>query len=128
MVKELNLGQLCDAIARKGDEISELEARVRELRTEKGTLEDKLMLAMDAAGTEMARGEYATISKSVVEQFQVDDWESLYRYLQRNNAPHLLQRRLSVEAVREEVKRRRGKELPGTSRFEQARLNVRRIS
>lgn len=127
MKKELNLGALCDAITAKREEIGALEQRLADLKAEDKELGEQMKAAMLEQGVEQVRGAKATISRSKLLFPRVTDWEKFYQFVRRNGAYHLFQRRLAIEACRDEVVARRGKELPGTETFEEVRLNVRRI-
>lgn len=56
---------------------------------------------------------------------QVTDWEKFYRYVSRNKAFFLLQRRVSDAAYRETLEERRGRDIPGTEPFTKIGLNLR---
>lgn len=65
----------------------------------------------------------ASIRKTVVAQ--VTDWEKFYRYISRNKAYFLLQKRVSDVAYREILEDRRNKNIPGTEPFTKIGLNLR---
>jgi hypothetical protein len=71
-------------------------------------------------------GHEATVSVSINTVASVKDWDKFYKYIRKNDAFHLLERRPASKAWREEVEIRRGKVVPGTEGFEKRTLNLRK--
>lgn len=65
----------------------------------------------------------ASIRKTVVAQ--VTDWEKFYRYISKNKAFFLLQKRVADVAFREILEDRKGRNIPGTEPFTKVGLNLR---
>lgn len=122
-----NLGSLGDAIYAKAAEISEAEARVKELQTERKDLEDQLLVAMKAAGTDIVRGATATVSISSRTRASIADFSEFDRFVLRKKALHLFERRIAQTAYRELKDALNGKAVPGVSEFTYDTLNVRKV-
>ena len=59
------------------------------------TAEDELRNLFDEVGLESIRTTYGTVYRSVKTQYQVNDWDSMYKFVMEHNVPQLLQRRVS---------------------------------
>lgn len=122
----VNLGELGDRIYSKSAEIAAIDAQRKELDQEKRELENELLAAMQAAGTDIVRGDLATVSISESAKPQIADIEKLYQFVLRKKALHLFERRISSTAYRE-MRESTGKPIPGLTEFTQVRLNVRKV-
>jgi hypothetical protein len=121
-----NLGDLADAIFAQNEKIAAANAVVKELEVEKRALEERLIIAMEAAGTDIIRGDLATVSISETVRAQISDFEKLEQFIHRNKALYLFERRIAATAYRELMETRKGKAIPGLIEFKQQRLNVRK--
>ena len=119
------LGSLGDSLFAKRAEIAAAENRVKELTAEKTLIESELIAQMKDAGTDMVRGEKATISISETVRPQLQDQEAFNRFVLRKKALHLFERRIAVKAYNEMKDELGGKPIPGVSEYVQTRLNVR---
>jgi hypothetical protein len=120
-----NLGELGDLIYAKREEIAAANAKVKELEAERNALEARLLGAMQEAGTDIVRGQLATISISETVRPQLADWSEFERFVLRKKALSLFERRIAANAYREMKDNLGGKPIPGVSEFVQVRLNVR---
>ena len=126
-MKKLNLGDLADAIYKKNAEISAANARVKELEGEKSELENTLLGKMQEAGTDIVRGESATVSISTTIRPQLQDPDAFFAFVLRKKALHLFERRIAANAYKEMKELMKGRPIPGVGEFEQTRLNVRKV-
>ncbi len=124
----VNLGELGDQVYAKREEIAAVNAKVKELEAERNALEARLLSEMQAAGTDICRGEVATVSISDTVRPQIADWDALERFILRKKALALFERRISSTAYREMKELLGGKPVPGLTEFVQTRLNVRRVA
>lgn len=122
----VNLGKLADQLYAKNEEIAAANARVKELEGEKTQLETKLLQSMKGVGTNIVRGETATVSISETVRPKIDDFEAFSSFVLRKKALHLFERRIAATAYRELKESLNGKAIPGTSEFTHERLNIRR--
>lgn len=122
----VNLGKLADQLYAKNEEIAAANARVKELEGEKSQLENKLLSTMKDVGTDIVRGETATVSISETVRPKIDDFDAFSAFVIRKKALHLFERRIAATAYRELKDSLNGKPIPGTSEFTHERLNVRR--
>ncbi len=120
-----NLGSLGDALYAKIEEIGRMNESVKQLEAEKRAIEEQLFAGMDDIGTDIIRGERATISISETVRPQCNDWDKFYAFVNRHKAPHLLERRIAAGAYKE-IKEKLKRDIPGVTEFTQRRLNVRK--
>ena len=85
------------------EELRALSRREDELRDQKNSLRDRLLAAMDAAGTDLARSSIGTVSINEKEYPQVEDWDAFWTEIHRKKAYYLMERRPSAAAFREFV-------------------------
>lgn len=123
----LNFGLLADALYDKNGEIAQLNAQLKEREGEKRDIENKLLGAMQEAGTDIVRGNKATVSISETVRYQIVDTEALFPFIGRKKAFHLFERRLSSAACKEMLESLGGKPIPGVTPYPQTRLNVRKV-
>lgn len=122
-----NLGDLGDEIWALNQKLAEANARVKELEALKTALSTRIIGALQAAGTDIARGSKATVSLSEATRVNISDFEQAAPFIRRNNALHLFERRISSKAYLELMEQRKGKPIPGLTPFKQLRLNVRSL-
>lgn len=103
-----------------------LEADVKKVEDAIKEHETKLFETFDAQGLKSGKGDLASISISESTEFNLEDDTEFFKYVKKNNAFHLLQRRISAPAARE-IFEQKGM-VPGLVPFQKRRLNIRSIS
>jgi len=122
---ELTLAAQADLLAADRAIIRELDDQLKTLKRSFREKEEKILERMAEEGALKVTGHEATISVSVNTVASVKDWDKFYRYIKKENAFHLLERRPASKAWREEVEIRHGRPVPGTEGFEKRTLNLR---
>lgn len=120
-----SIGETIDEMQKIRDEKRDLEAQVKDLNAKYKELEEAAIEALKKSGLEGAKGELATASLSVTEVPTVADWTKLMRFIKKEAAYHLFERRIAKSAWQEMVANRKGKPLPGVDSFEKTSLNLR---
>ena len=122
--KPLTLGENIDLLWKIREEVRGYDDKIAELNKKYKATEEELMTQLADADMQAASGSKATasVSESVVPK--VEDWETFYRYIHRNNAYHLLERRPAVAAFRELLEQRKGKNVPGVVPFTKRTLKL----
>lgn len=103
-------------------EITSLNKKVGGLKKRKRKIEDRIILAMEAEESLLVKTKHGTVSISKTDVASVKNWTLFEDYIYENRALHLLQRRASNDAYREEVKLKG--EIPGVETFEVIALNL----
>ncbi len=124
---DLNLGETCDRLYAMKAEIAVASAVVTELEAQKKDIENRLMEAMNLAGTNIARGKTATVSISETVRPQLQDWEEFTKFVARRKAFHLFEKRIAANAYKEMKELLGGKPIPGVTEFTQNRLNINKL-
>jgi len=128
MAKKVPLGSSVDKIHLLREEVRGYEAKAKEARKEKEDLEIKFLVTMLDQKIEKVTGKLATVTISRLEVPQVDDWLKTERFILRNKALYLYERRISGKAFRELIAERGPKKpIPGIKVFEKVTLNLRSL-
>lgn len=123
---KLTLAELGDELSAERDEIRVREVDLKALKSSFRAKEEIILERMKDEGVLKITGHEATVSVSINTVASVKDWDKFYKYIRKNDAFHLLERRPASKAWREEVEIRRGKVVPGTEGFEKRTLNLRK--
>jgi hypothetical protein len=101
-----------------------LEAKAQEVAVIILAKEILIMAELEAQGLLRAAGKKARVQivESVVPQ--VEDWDTFYAFIRRNNAFELLERRPAAAAFREHAANRRNKTVPGVVPFVKRKLSL----
>ena len=119
------LDTMIDDIFDIRNEIKALNKQVDGLKAQKEEMELKLMDMMDAVGTDQSRSSVATatITETIVPQ--VTDWGVFWKFIMRNKATYLVERRAAAVAFRETLEQRKGRPIPGVSSFTKRAVGIR---
>lgn len=120
-----NIGSSIDKLYAVREKIREYESKIKELQETKSELEAQLLQCMDKEGVTKSTGKRASVSISENVKPSVEDWDEFYKFLHRNKAYYLLERRPSVSGCRE-LFEKRGK-IPGVVPFVQRSVNLRTL-
>lgn len=118
-------GQLIDELFDLREHIRLLEADVKELKKQKDVKELELIEVLDKEGISKATGAKASVGISETVKPNVEDWDEFYRFVHKNKAYHLLERRPSVLGCRELFELKGG--IPGVAPFVQRTLTLRTL-
>lgn len=119
------IGEMLDEMHQVREEKRELESQVKDLNAKYKDLEDVAIEALKKAGLEGAKGELATASISETEVPNATDWTKTFRFIKKEGAYHLLERRISKSAWQEMVALRKGRPIPGVESYVRTSLNLR---
>lgn len=124
--KKGSLGWRVNQIHRKREKIRKLESALKEIKSDYERDRADLLREMSAQGIDQAAGTNATAYRKETTIYTVKDFLEFFNYVRRNNAPELLQNRVSQTAVRERIEGTRGKKLlPGLDTFDKVDVTVR---
>lgn len=101
--EELPLGELIALSAALRDEASNLSKQEAELRAEKELVDTEILNLMEALGTDSTSANGFTVTRKKDDIATVTDWSELYDFIVANNAPYMLQRRVTQDAVKDMV-------------------------
>lgn len=101
------LGDDIDRVNKLWDVVKALEEKVKEAKAIADEHERLLFERMEQEKTTLARGSKAraSIKESIVPK--VENWDDFYRFIHRNNAYHLLERRAAAAPYRELLAQRK---------------------
>lgn len=126
LVETRSIGEEIDRLFEVREKIREAEDQAKAHRAVYDAMEANLLQRLKDEGMTKATGGKASIaiSESIVPQ--VEDWDAFYKYIGRNKAFHLLERRPSAGAYRE-LMAQRTKPLPGVVPFTKQKLSLRTV-
>ena len=107
------------------NEIKAVNKQVDGLKAQKEEMELKLLEMMDAVGTDQSRSSVATATITEVVVPQVTDWDAFWKFIFRNKASYLVERRAASVAFRETLEQRKGRAIPGVSSFTKRTVGIR---
>lgn len=119
---------LNDLIAEKKaikDEMTALNAQLKDLRAQESDVDVALLKKLDAEGLSRTATEVASVSINEETVPDVADWDALYAHIIATNDFSLLQRRVSSTAYRELLKL--GENVPGLQPRDIRRINFRTL-
>lgn len=94
------LGELIDKLYQKRTERLALSKQVDAFKAEESDLRRLIIQRLQDVGLDSGRGLLATASITTDDQASVKDWEAFENYILENKSFDLLQRRVSITAVR----------------------------
>lgn len=86
---------------KRAELLKEYEAQDAKIGEQMMMVEDELRNLFDEVGLESIRTTYGTVYRSVKTQYQVNDWDSMYKFVMEHNVPQLLQRRVSTTNMKQ---------------------------
>lgn len=120
---EQKLGSKIDAAFRALDKYRTAQAVADDLKRKADEMRDALLDEMKILKLDKASSALGTVSVSMVDVPQVQDWSQVHAWVIKNKAPELLQKRISTEAWRERVAD--GRPIPGVIKFVDVKLLMR---
>jgi len=120
----MNLQELADSLFHIKATITELNKEVKDLTEQKTEAERELIDELNKLGLDQIRTDTATYSVKEETVPVAKDWEAIGAWVIKNNAMHLLQRRLSSVSYREFLEL--GEEIPGTEAFTKSTISTRK--
>ena len=126
LVETRSIGEEIDRLFDIREKIREAEDQAKAHRAVFDAMQANLLQRLKDEGMLKATGSKASISISEAIVPQVENWDEFYRYIGRNKAFHLLERRPSAGAYRELMTQRK-KPLPGVVPFTKQTLSLRTV-
>lgn len=120
-----NVGAAVDLLDRMRDARKLAASKVEQMKRDEDALELAIFDKFKKQELEGARGRAAQASVSRSEVPTADDWEQIDKYITKNKALDLFQRRLSLEAVR--ARWADGVAIPGVGKFTKVSLHLSKV-
>ena len=112
------------------DKRSEIKAAFEQedqaIKAQMGVIESKLLETCKIAGADSINTAVGTVIRSVRTQYWTSDWESMHQFIMENNAPELLERRISQTTMKEFIKNHPDKLPKGLNADSRYAITVRR--
>lgn len=126
-VRKTTLGASIDSLQKQREKVRKLSKELDTLKEALKADEAKVMEMLQEQGMDKATGKLATVSISESQVPSVQDWDAFYKFIGRNKAWYLLQRRTNAAPYRELLETRRGRKIPGVETVTKHTLNLRSL-
>jgi predicted metal-dependent phosphotriesterase family hydrolase len=107
---------------------AQFEENDKILRDQLDALESELLEVCKKAGADSIRTKNGTIIRSVKTQYWTSDWENMHKFILENQAPELLERRISQSTMKEFLANNPDKIPPGLNADSRYTVTIRRAS
>lgn len=105
MSDQLKADKLALAYIRMRDKKAELakefEAAEAKIQEQMDMVEAELTKMCQELGADSIKTPHGTVFRSVKTQYQVNDWDNMYKFVLEHNVPQLLQRRVSTANMKQ---------------------------
>lgn len=105
-------------------EIAALNKQVKDLKSEYDEIASEMIGQLDEAGTSLMRTEFGTVSILESEVASVEDWDVFHKWIRKNDAFHMLIRRVNNAPYRETLALRKNRKIPGVSTVKTRKLSL----
>ncbi len=120
-----NLGAVADLLYKTRAARLAKDKEVEELKEQEAALKEYIIANLPKSEASGIAGKLARVSVVNKAEYRVSDWAALYKYIKKNDAFALLQRRLSNEAVDEVIEEK--KKLPGVESIDIPRVSLNKL-
>lgn len=107
-------------------EEAKVAAKLKDDKAEVKQLEEELLAAMQDAEMKTFKGKNSVVDVTESLRVSFKDFEAFATFMYRKKLAHLFERRISTKAYAEIKESLGGKEVPGLSEFNQARIKVKK--
>lgn len=126
MAESESLKELSRLLSESKLKITAINAASKAEGVFKTEYENRLIAAMDAAGTETVKNKYGNFGRTETIMPVPKDWEAIHQYVKDNDAFHLLYRQILSATYRELLDA--GEEVPGIDTYTRVAISVRKPS
>ena len=81
---------------KKAELTKEYDTKIAEIEQQMELVETELKKLFDEVGVDSVRTTHGIVYRSVKTQYQVNDWDSMYKFIKEHDVPQLLQQRIST--------------------------------
>lgn len=107
---------------------AQYEEQDKTLRDQLDALELELLEVCKKAGADSIRTKGGTIMRGVKTQYWTSDWENMHKFILENQAPELLERRISQSTMKEFLANNPDRIPPGLNADSRYSITIRRAS
>lgn len=119
------IGECADLLYATQEKRLAVAKQVTELEAQEVLLREHIIAELPKSKTTGVAGKRARVSVYNSEVPQVKDWDAFYKYVKKNNAFELMQKRLSTKAIDERLDA--GEKLPGVERFTVVKVSLNKV-
>ncbi len=124
-MSNLNAAELIGALSDIDDKIDSANGVLRQLKSERDAIVEKIETLMDEQGTTILAAGGLLCESKYEDVPQIEDWSKLETFVYRQKHLDLFQRRLSPAVWKALLESRNGSAVPGVKVFQKRKLSVR---
>ena len=121
-VDNLDIGGAIDLLYSTRQQRLNIEKDVKALKSDELVLRTHIIRELEKIGLDGGKGKEATAAVVYEEVPNVTDWDAVWDYIHNNHADDLVQRRISVTAIRDRWSN--GETVPGVDKFASVDLSL----
>lgn len=119
------IGAVADLLFTTRNKRLALQKQVDALEAEEAALKEHIINTLPKSNASGVAGKLARVSVDTKDVPQVEDWTAFYKYVKKNDAFELLQRRLTDASVKERLEA--GVKLPGIKLFKAVIVHLNKL-
>jgi|TARA_R110000822_G_scaffold304144_1_gene429187 hypothetical protein len=81
--------------------IQEKDEEIKKLKEQQGVISNKMLELCAKEDIDSVRTPYGTVTRRVYSSYWTSDWEQMYKFIQENEAFHLLEKRIHNTHMKE---------------------------
>lgn len=97
----MNTEKLVAAYINLRDAISDHDAEIKALKEKQQLIADELLGLCAEENADSIRTPAGTVSRRLNSTYWTSDWEEMYKFIEKHNAPFLLEKRISTSSMRD---------------------------
>lgn len=101
------------------------QKKVDAIEAEEKALKEHIINTLPKSEASGVAGKVARVTVITKEVPQVEDWDAFYKFVKKNNAFDLMQKRLTDTAIKERWEN--GKEIPGVKHFQATTVSLNKV-
>ena len=118
-------GALVDRLYEVKQQRLALQRQVAAIQEEETALAEAVINTLPSSDLTGIVGKVGKATVVVGETYQVENWDALYKYVVKNKAFELLQRKLSTKAIEERIES--GNKIPGVKKFKYKKVSISKV-
>jgi phosphoglucomutase len=104
-MSDINADKLTAAYIKMRDKKAELakeyDTKIAQIEDQMLMVEAELKKMFDEMKVDSVRTSHGTVFRSIKTQYQVNDWDSMYKFIKEHDVPQLLQQRVSTTNMKQ---------------------------
>lgn len=100
-MEDLSPDKLAAVYLKLRNAVSEKEDEVKKLKEQQAVITEKMLELCSSLNTNSLNTPKGTITRSVRSNYWTSDWDAMYTFIETNNAPFLLEKRIHTKNMKD---------------------------